>query len=157
MKMPAQGDPIARHRLRRGAARRLRHQARIESARDFGAAQHHRSAAQQPGGDRAVKRLGRGGEGHPRSHHAGHQTVLGDRRQHRVGEEALRLAGRAAGDQQPEIAGEIHLADHLAAQIQPAHGDAVGIRGADRAMGLILFADAHDDAFLRGPGRPDLA
>ena len=85
-----------------------------EAARRLGAAEHDAAAAEQAGRDRALEGLGRRRIGDPRRDHARHQAMLGDRGQHRVGEEALGLARRLAGDEQPEIGGEVGLADQLA-------------------------------------------
>jgi sorbitol-specific phosphotransferase system component IIA len=50
--------------------------------------------------------------------------VLGERAEDRVGEEGLVLVRLLAGDEEPEVAGEIHLADDLADEVLAAHGDA---------------------------------
>ena len=62
----------------------------------FRRAQHHRAAAQDARRDRALHRIGRGGEGHARGLHARHQAVLGDRHQRGVQHRGL-AGGRAAG------------------------------------------------------------
>ena len=60
-----------------------------------------------------------------------YQAMFGQRTQHGVEEEALLFIGLLAGDEEPEVGREIELADNVSAQVQPAHGDAVGIAGAD--------------------------
>jgi hypothetical protein len=56
----------------------------------FGRTQHHRSAAEDAGGNGALQRLGRGRQRHARRLHARHQAVLGDRDQRRVQHPPLR-------------------------------------------------------------------
>ncbi len=57
-------------------------------------AEDHRAAAEDAGRDRALHRVGRGGEGHARGLHAGHQAVLGDRHQRRIEHTAGLRPGR---------------------------------------------------------------
>ena len=59
-----------------------------------------------PGGDRALQRLGRGGERHAARRDARHEAVLGDRDQRRVEHAALRRRRQLAGDEQPGVVGE---------------------------------------------------
>ncbi len=115
----------------------------IEAARHFGAAQHHRPAAQQARGDGPVKCLGRGGIGHARCDHARYQAMFGNGGQHGIGEQLLYLARFLTRHQQPEIAGEVHLADNVPAKIASADGDAVRVGGADRGERGVLLANAH--------------
>ena len=128
---------------RRNRVPALRHDAGKEPPRHFGAAQHHRAAAEQPCRHRAVEGLGGRRIGHPRGHDAWHQAMLGDRGKHGIGKELLRRGGSRACHQQPEVAGEVHLADNLRAKVEPAHPDLLGIRGADGGKGLVLLSNAH--------------
>ena len=115
----------------------------VEAASDFGAPQHDTATSEQAGGDGAMKRLGRGRQGHPRGNDAWHKTMFGDRAKNGIGEQFLLLVGHAPRHEKPEIAGKVDFADDLVAQVMAAHGDAGRIRCADRGKGLILFADAH--------------
>jgi hypothetical protein len=104
----------------------------IETASDFGAPQHDATTAQQARSNCAVKCFGRGGESHPRCDDTGHQAMLGNRAQHRVGQEFLLGARHRTGHEQPEVTGEINLADDFTGQVVAAHRDAGRIRFADR-------------------------
>ena len=119
------------------------------------AAEHHRTAAEKAGGDGALESLRRGGVGHARGDDARHEAVFGDGGEHRVGEAFLLGARLVAGDQQPEIAGEIDLADNVVAEIAPADDNAFRRRGGNGAERVILFANAHDFIpFIRGGRGP---
>ena len=66
----------------------------------------HRAGAEDPRRDGALKRVGVGGERHPRRDVRRHHPVLGDRDQQQVEEEALVVGGLVAGQQQVEVLGE---------------------------------------------------
>jgi hypothetical protein len=90
-----------------------------------------------------MERFGRSGEGHAGRNHAGHQAMLGNGAEHAVSQHLLLLVRQVAGDQQPEVAGEIDPADDIVAQVHSPDGDAGGIGGTDRSDGVVLFADTH--------------
>jgi hypothetical protein len=123
---------------------RAPNQFRVEVPGQFGAAQHHRSAAEQPCGDSALPGFRACRERHARGDHAGDEAMFGDRAQRRICEEKLYVRRRLAGDEQPEIAGEVPPADDILTQVQPAHRDARLVRCADGCDGIVLLADAHD-------------
>ena len=77
-------------------------------------AEDDRAAAEDPGRDRALQRLGVGGERHPRGDVRRHQPVLGDRDEQQVEEEALVLGRLLAGEQQVEVLGEAEPAHEVA-------------------------------------------
>jgi hypothetical protein len=54
------------------------------------------------------------------------------------------LGRLVAGHEEPEVVGEPDLPDEFLAEIEPADGDRLGIRGGDRREGLILLSDPHD-------------
>ena len=118
----------------------------------LGAAGDDRSHAEQAGGHGALPGFGSGRERHARGLDAGDQSMLRDRDETGVRHEALFVVGALSGDQQPEIVGEIDLADQIVAQIVPANGDRMFIRGGDRRKGLVLLAYSHLYSSLRDPG-----
>ena len=72
----------------------------------LGGAEDDRPAAEDPGGDGALKRPGIGGERHPGRDVRGHHPVLGDGDQEQVEEVALLVGRLLAGQQEMEVLGE---------------------------------------------------
>jgi len=133
----------ARHVLQRNAAlSRLGQQSDQIFSRHLRAARNYRAYAEEPSGHRALPSFRRSRERHAGGLHARHEPVLGDRHQHRVGEEALLVGRHRAGDEEVEIVGEAHLSDQVAAKVEAAHGDRIGVRRRDRGERLVLLADS---------------
>ena len=108
----------------------------------LGGAEHHRAAAEDPRRDRALQRLGVGGERHARRDVGRHHPVLGDRDQQQVEEEALVVGRLAAGEQQVEVLGEAQAA-HQLAEVAPANLDSIGEGLADVADRRAGLTDLH--------------
>ena len=71
----------------------------VEEARGvLGGAEEDRPAAEQPGGDRALERLGRPRVGEPGGEHRRGEAVVGERDQHGVEQPGLARRRRAPGD-----------------------------------------------------------
>jgi hypothetical protein len=97
----------------------------------LGHAQEPRPAAEEPGRDGALQRLGRAGVGQARRDGRGREPVVGQRDEHGV--EHGELAGRRPplGDEPERQLAEPDLPDQLAGQVVAEQQDRVGRRGAD--------------------------
>jgi len=113
---------------------------RLEQPRTFlGRAEDDRAAAEDPRRDRALQRVGVGGERHPRRDVRGHQAVLGDRDEQQFEEEALFLARLLAGQQEVEVLREREPAHDVAGEVAPTYLDAIGICVADPGLHARIF------------------
>ena len=74
-------------------------------------------------------------------------AMLGDGDETCVGDAALRRARPIAGDEEPEVVGEIDPADQIAAQIVASHRDTDRVGRRDRRQRLILLADTQTVSF----------
>ncbi len=103
-----------------------------EAARVLGDPEEPGAAAEQPRGQRALDRVGGTEVGEPRGDGRGGEAVVGQRDQH--GLEHPDLAGRRAplGHQPQRQLPEADLAHQLGGEVLAEHGDAVGVRGAQR-------------------------
>src|SRR4051794_1791727 len=119
-------DRLARVHARAALLEELR--AQLRRAEDDGA------AAEDAGGDGALKRGRVGRERHPGGDVRGHHPVLGDRDEQEVEEVALLLGRLLAGEQQVEVLGEAQPAHEVAGEVAPADLHAVGVRLADVAQ-----------------------
>ena len=116
---------------------------RQKLAAQFGRSSQNRTAAEKPGGQSALQRLGIGGERHPRRLHRRHHAVLGDRDKQEVQKIALVLGRLMAGQQQMEIFGKTEPSHQVIAEIATAHFDAVRPGGANSGDRRAGFADMH--------------
>ena len=104
---------------------RLRQQLNQQMACRLRRTQNDRTATEQAGRNSALDGVWRRRQRHTSRLHRRHQPMLGDGDQRRVGR-AHQLLGRlGAGQQEQEIRSEGLLPDHIAAEVLPAHDDAV--------------------------------
>ena len=119
------------HRVGAGRQRVAQHRPGV-----LGGAEDHRAAAEQPGGDRALQRLGRRGERHPRGLHARHEAVLGDRHEAGVGHAPLALVRSAAHQEEEEHLGQGQVPHQLRGEVVSADVHRVRGRLRDRRLGI---------------------
>ena len=118
----------------------------------LGGAEDDRAAAEDPGRDRALQRVGVGRERHARGDVRGHHPVLGDRDEQQVEEVALVLASaRSPVSSRWKYSVKLSLPIRSPRQVAAAHLDPVGIGLADVADGGAGLADLHR-ARRYGPG-----
>ena len=80
----------------------------------LGDAEEPRAAAEQPGGERALQRLGRAGVGQPGGDRRGREPVVGERHEHRLEHRQLPGVGRRLAISQKASSPKPDLADQLA-------------------------------------------
>ena len=120
----------------------------------LGGAQHDGPAPEDPRRDRALQRVGVGGERHPGRDVRRHHPVLGDRDEQDVEEEPLLVRRLAAREEQVEVLGEAEPAHQVAGQVAAANLDPVRVGLGDPADGRSRRADLHGPIFAHGRPAP---
>ena len=124
-----------------GSSHRAQHLVQ-EPAGVLGDAEEPRAPAEQPGGQRALDRVGRRQVGQPRDDRGRGEPVVGQRREHRLEHPHLAGLGPALRGQPERQLAEPDLAHHVAGQVVAEQGDRVagstrparsGTRRSDRA------------------------
>ena len=139
-RLPGAAHQVQRQRVPAGVVRRqwtvVRGQ-RVgqEAARVLGDPEEAGPAAEQPGGQRTLQRVGRGQVGQPRGDGGRGEAVVGERDQHRL--EHAYLAGRrpAPGEQPERELAEADLAHQVAGEVVAEQPDAVRRRTCPRDVG----------------------
>ena len=134
---------VERDPARLAAGGHLRIRLDQQAAAEFRRAEDDGSGAEDAGRDRALQRIGIGGQRHSRGQNRRHEAVLGDRDQQKVQEESLFLGRFSAGQEQIEIAGEGKTAHQVASQVAAANLDAVRVSLAYMRDCRARFPDLH--------------
>ena len=94
----------------------------------LGHAEEPRPAPEQPGGHRALQRVGRGEVGEPGRDRRRGEAVVGQRDQHRLEHPRLAGVGRRSVDQPERQLAEPDLAHQVAGETLPQQADLLGRR-----------------------------
>ena len=92
----------------------------------LGDAEEPRPAAEQPGGQRALQRVGRGEVGEPGGDRGGREAVVGQRDQHGLEDPGLRRRRPAQRDQPERQLAEADLAHQVGGEVLAEQPDLVG-------------------------------